>query len=63
MNLRILLLLTATLLITSFTGCPDGPQNEQVVIPPENPNLDDTRPVHPGSDTRAGEEIENKVAN
>ena len=34
MGLRIAFLLAATFLVCGGTGCSDGPQNEQVVLPP-----------------------------
>ncbi|MDB2686624.1 hypothetical protein N9Y42_05385 [Mariniblastus sp.] len=34
MKLRIAFLLAATFLVCGGTGCSDGPQNEQVVLPP-----------------------------
>ena len=34
MKFRIAFLLTATFLVYGGTGCSDGPQNEQVVLPP-----------------------------
>ena len=34
MKLKIVFLLAATFLVCGGTGCSDGPQNEQVVLPP-----------------------------
>ena len=34
MKFRIAFLLAATFLVCGGTGCSDGPQNEQVVLPP-----------------------------
>ena len=43
MKLRIAFLLAAALLVGISIGCPDGPQNEQVVIPPAKSDAAKTR--------------------